>query len=66
MLPLVLAPTTLGDEMTIGVTYRVTSFSRAKISGILDMLLEQIEHTAGASRHATAMHGAVAASPASA
>ena len=65
MLPLVLAPTTLGDEMTIGVTYRVTGFSRAKISGILEMLLDQIEHTAGAPRRATARHGAVAASAAS-
>jgi NRPS condensation-like uncharacterized protein len=43
MLPLVLAPTTLGDQMNIGVTYRITGFSQAKIDGIMEMFLDQIQ-----------------------
>jgi hypothetical protein len=42
-LPLVLTPTTLGEQMNVGVTYRVTGFSQAKIDGIMEMFLEQIE-----------------------
>ena len=35
MLPLVITPTTLGDTMNLGVTYRVTGFTRAKIDGLM-------------------------------
>jgi hypothetical protein len=42
--PLVLAPTTLGDSMNIGVTYRITGFSQAKIDGIMEMFLDQIQN----------------------
>jgi hypothetical protein len=42
--PLVLAPTTLGESMNIGVTYRITGFSRAKIDGIMEMFLDQIQN----------------------
>ena len=45
--PLVLSPTTLGGKMSLGLSYRVTGFSRAKIDGILDAFLDQIEHPDG-------------------
>ena len=55
MLPLVLAPTTLGDQMSVGVTYRVTGFPQAKMDGIMEMFLDQIEHPHRAA-HAAAPH----------
>jgi hypothetical protein len=42
-IPLVLAPTTIGGHMNIGVTYRMTGFTRARIDGILDSFMDQIE-----------------------
>ena len=42
--------TTLGDEMTIGVTYRATGFSQEKIDGVVEMLLDQLEHPTQGSR----------------
>ena len=50
ILPLVLSPTTCGDELNVGVTYRMTGFTRAKIDGIVSSFLEQIENPRGASR----------------
>lgn len=47
ILPLVLTPTTLGEEMNVGVTYRSAGFSRQKIDGVMSMFLEQIEHPEG-------------------
>jgi NRPS condensation-like uncharacterized protein len=41
--PLVLTPTTFGGQMNLGVTYRATGFTRARIDGILDAFLDQIE-----------------------
>ena len=49
-LPLVLTPTTLGDQMNFGVTYRVAGFPRAKIDAVMDSFLQQIEHPNKASR----------------
>jgi hypothetical protein len=43
MLPMVLTPTTLHNRLNVGVTYRSTGFSRAKIDAILEAFLEQIE-----------------------
>jgi hypothetical protein len=43
MLPLVLSPTTLGEEMNLGVSYRVTGFTREKIGLLVESLLEEIE-----------------------
>jgi len=43
--PLVLAPTTLDGQMNLGVTYRTTGFTRAKIDGILDAFVDQIDRT---------------------
>ena len=54
--PLALAPTTLGDEMTIGVTYRATGFSQEKIDGVVEMLLDQLEHPTRASQPAAGGH----------
>ena len=34
--PFLLSPTTVGGQMSIGVSYRVTGFSPAKVNGILD------------------------------
>ena len=42
-LPLVISPTTIGDQMNIAVTYRVTGFSRSKIDGIMQSFVEQLE-----------------------
>ena len=47
ILPLVLSPTTLGEEMNVGVSYRTAGFSRQKIAGVMDMFMDQIEHPAG-------------------
>ena len=41
---LALAPTTFGDAMTIGISYRATGFSQEKIDGVAEMLLDQLEH----------------------
>jgi hypothetical protein len=43
MLPLVLSPTTVGDEMNLGISYRATAFTREKIDLLVESLLEQIE-----------------------
>jgi hypothetical protein len=43
-LPLVLSPTTLGQQLNVGVTYRTAGFSTEKINGIMEMLLDQLEH----------------------
>jgi NRPS condensation-like uncharacterized protein len=43
MLPIVLAPTTLGDRLNIGVTYRLTGFSSTRITEIMQAFLEDIE-----------------------
>ena len=49
IVPLALTPTRLDDQMNVGVTYRTTGFSRAKIDGIMSRFLEQIEHPDGVS-----------------
>lgn len=46
MLPLVLAPTTFQNQLNVGVTYRVTGFSTAKIDGLVNQFLEEIENPA--------------------
>jgi hypothetical protein len=43
-LPLTLSPTTVGHEMNVGVTYRTAGFSSQKMNGIMQMLLDQLEH----------------------
>ena len=50
ILPLVLSPTTLGEEMNVGVSYRIAGFSRQKIDGVMAMFMDQIEHPMGARR----------------
>ena len=50
ILPLVLSPTTLGQEMNVGVSYRTAGFSRQKIAGVMAMFMDQIEHPTGARR----------------
>ncbi len=42
-LPLVISPTTLGDKMNVAVTYRLTGFSQAKIDGIMESFVEQLQ-----------------------
>jgi hypothetical protein len=43
MLPLTLSPTTLGEEMNFGLSYRVTAFTRDKIALLVESLLEEID-----------------------
>lgn len=43
MLSLVLTPTTLGDQMNLGVAYRTAGFSRDRIDGSMTMPLDQLE-----------------------
>ena len=50
ILPVVLSPTTFGDEMNVGVCYRIAGFSRQKINGVMEMFMDQIEHPAGVRR----------------
>jgi NRPS condensation-like uncharacterized protein len=45
-LPLVINPTTLGQQMNIGLSYRVTGFSRAKIEALMASLLDDLENPA--------------------
>ena len=44
MLPVVLTPTTLGDRMNLGVTYRLTGFSQAKFEGLMGSILDDLQH----------------------
>jgi hypothetical protein len=50
IMPLVLSPTTFDGQLNVGVTYRVTAFTRGKIDGILSSFLEQIENPRGTFR----------------
>lgn len=43
MLPLVLAPTTFGQQMTLGITYRPAAFPSANVHAILQAVQEQLE-----------------------
>jgi len=43
-LPLVLSPTTVGQQLNIGVSYRIAGFSSKKIGGIMEMVLDQLQH----------------------
>ena len=49
-MPIVLSPTTLGNHMNVGVSYRVAGFSRAKIDTMTELFRDQIEHPNKASR----------------
>ncbi|MGA2256773.1 MAG: condensation domain-containing protein [Thermoguttaceae bacterium] len=49
-MPIVLSPTTFGDHLNVGVSYRVAGFSRAKIDALMEMFRDQIEHPNKASR----------------
>jgi hypothetical protein len=49
-LPIVLSPTTFGDHLNIGVSYRIAGFSRAKIDTLMETFRDQIEHPNKASR----------------
>jgi NRPS condensation-like uncharacterized protein len=54
-LPLVIGPTTVGGRMNIGLSYRSTGFTRAKIEGLMQAFLDDIENpgsAAGRSRFA--------------
>jgi hypothetical protein len=46
MLPLILSPTTLGDQMNVAVTYRTTAFSRSRIEQIMASILDQLKRPA--------------------
>lgn len=43
MLPIVLTPTTVGDRMNLGVTYRLTGFSQAKFEGLMESILDDLQ-----------------------
>ena len=43
ILPLVITPTTIHDRLNVGVTYRQTGFSCAKIERIMQAFLEEIQ-----------------------
>jgi hypothetical protein len=48
--PIVLSPTTFGDHLNVGVSYRLAGFSRTKIDALMELFREQIEHPNKASR----------------
>jgi len=58
MLPLVLSPTSLGDAMSVGLSYRTTGLSRAKAAGILEAFLDELEHPHGPRLPARRKHAA--------
>jgi hypothetical protein len=43
ILPLVLSPTTLGEQLNVGVSYRTAGFSSRKIADVMGLFMEQIE-----------------------
>ena len=43
MLPFVLTPTTLNDRMNLGITYRLTAFSRAKLDILVESILDDLQ-----------------------
>ncbi len=49
-MPIVISPTTFGDHLNVGVSYRMAGFSRAKIDAVMELFREQIEHPNKASR----------------
>ena len=51
-MPVVLSPTTYGDHLNIGVSYRIAGFSCAKIDALMEIFRDQIEHPNKASRNA--------------
>jgi NRPS condensation-like uncharacterized protein len=42
--PLVLSPTTVGQQLNVGVSYRIAGFSSKKINGLMESLLDQLQH----------------------
>ena len=44
ILPLVITPTTIDDRLNVGVTYRQTGFTCAKIERIMQAFLEEVQH----------------------
>ena len=50
-MPIVLSPTTYGDHLNIGVSYRIAGFSCAKIDTLMEIVRDQIEHPNKASRN---------------
>jgi hypothetical protein len=57
-LPIVLTPTTFGDQLNIGVSYRIAGFSRAKIDAAMELMRDQLEHPNKASRGALSVRPA--------
>jgi len=51
-MPIVLSPTTFGDHLNVGVSYRIAGFPRAKVDALMEMFRDQIEHPNKASRGA--------------
>ena len=49
-MPIVLSPTTFGDHLNVGLSYRTAGFSRAKIEAVMELFRDQIEHPNKASR----------------
>ena len=46
-LPLVVSPTTIRDQLNVGVSYRTTGFSQSKIDGIMQSFVRQLETLGG-------------------
>ena len=42
--PIVLAPTTFREQLSVGVSYRTTGFTRAKIDALMEVFCDLIEH----------------------
>lgn len=59
ILPLTLTPTTLGTQMNVGVSYRITGFTQEKIDRVMDLFLDQIEQPTGLTLSGRAVGGGV-------
>lgn len=44
LVPMVITPTTVDDRLNVGVTYRLTGFSQTKIDGLVQSILEDLQH----------------------
>jgi hypothetical protein len=49
-IPIVLTPTTFGEHLNVGVSYRIAGFTRATIDAVMEMFRDQMEHPNKASR----------------
>jgi len=64
ILPLVITPTTVNGQMSVGITYRQTGFPRAKIDRVMEAFLTEIQYPGESPRRSSGVDRAPLAQPA--